>query len=142
MTTTTRHQEMEERAFEFHQENPELWHMFCKFTFELIARGFRHYSAQHGVFARIRWESGSVDANGNNAFKINNNLSAFYEVVRKCLPRVRRILPSSYSDEPGCSCARAEGAWSQGFRGSGKTSQRSGKASQRSDAVPACECSG
>lgn len=78
MTSSNRHQQMEERAFEFHQDNPQVWRMFCEYTFELIARGFRHYSAQHGVFARIRWESDSADANGNNTFKINNNWSAFY----------------------------------------------------------------
>lgn len=73
----TRNEEMREQCEAFHKEHPEVWDLFVRFTFEMIDRGFKNYSAQHGIFARIRWE---IDAGGNGTseFKINNNHSAFY----------------------------------------------------------------
>lgn len=73
----TRYEEMQEQVTRFHKQHPEVWDLFVRFTFEMIDRGFKNYSAQHGIFARIRWE---IDAGGNGAseFKINNNYSAFY----------------------------------------------------------------
>jgi hypothetical protein len=69
---------MRQQCIAFHKEHPEVWDLFVKFTFELIKRGFQHYAAQHGVFARIRWETDQADVDGNPMFKINNNYSAFY----------------------------------------------------------------
>lgn len=74
----SRYDQIEAKAIAFHREHPEVWDHFCRFTFELIDRGFRHYSAQHGVFARIRWETDSATPSGGSTFKINNNYSAFY----------------------------------------------------------------
>ena len=72
----TRYDELHKKVVRYHQEYPEVWDMFVKLTFELISRGFKHYSAQHGIFAKIRWESDLKYGEGN--FKINNNYSAFY----------------------------------------------------------------
>tara|TARA_R110000868_G_scaffold399537_1_gene673349 strand:- start:320 stop:700 length:381 start_codon:yes stop_codon:yes gene_type:complete len=68
---------MRQQCTRFHEQYPEVWDLFIRFTFEMINKGFKNYSAQHGIFARIRWE---MDAGGNdvNQFKINNNYSAFY----------------------------------------------------------------
>lgn len=74
----TRFDQLEAQAVAFHREHPEVWRHFCEFTFELIERGFRHYSAQHGIFARIRWEVDMVTPAGSATFKINNNYSAWY----------------------------------------------------------------
>ena len=73
----TRLEEMREQCLTFHGQHPEVWEMFVRFTFEMINRGFKHYSAQHGIFARIRWEVDS-GGDGTSQFKINNNYSAFY----------------------------------------------------------------
>lgn len=73
----TRLQEMHDQAFEFHKENPKVWELFVKFTFEVIERGFQHYSV-NGVFERIRWESDWADADGRSTFKLNNNHRPFY----------------------------------------------------------------
>jgi hypothetical protein len=73
----TRYDEMLEAANEFHAAHPEVWAWFCHFTFEKINEGFKHYSAQHGVFARIRWETDKAIVD-ENTFKINNNHSPFY----------------------------------------------------------------
>lgn len=75
---TSRYDEIEEQAINFYKEHPEVWTLFCKFTFELINRGFKHYSAQHGVFSQIRWHTDKPDIDGLSTFKINNNYSAFY----------------------------------------------------------------
>ena len=73
-----RHDEMK-RSFEtFHKDNPWFWALFVKYTGELIGRGFKHYSAQHGIFSRIRWEVDTADKKGRSTFKVNNNHSPFY----------------------------------------------------------------
>ena len=72
-----RHEEMRQQCIRFHKDNPEVWDLFVRFTFEMINKGFKNYSAQHGIFARIRWEM-DVGGNGVTQFKINNNYSAFY----------------------------------------------------------------
>ena len=56
--------------------NPQVWRLFERFTFELIRRGFRHYSAD-AVLHRVRWETATAIAD-QSTFKINNNWSAFY----------------------------------------------------------------
>ena len=73
----SRRDEMAEQCTAFHRQHPEVWDLFCRFTFEMIDRGFKNYSAQHGIFARIRWEM-DAGSNGADQFKINNNYSAFY----------------------------------------------------------------
>ena len=74
----TRYMEMKEQCENFHRDHPQVWELFVRFTFELIGRGFKHYSAQHGVFSRIRWETDQADTDGNSIFKVNNNYSPFY----------------------------------------------------------------
>lgn len=74
----TRYEEMRRQCIRFHREHPKVWELFVQFTFELIDRGFKHYSAQHGVFARIRWETDQADVDGRSMFKLNNNYSPFY----------------------------------------------------------------
>jgi hypothetical protein len=64
------------RFAEIDAANPEVWRLFERFTFELIRRGFGHYSAD-AVLHRVRWETASALEDGCT-FKINNNWSAFY----------------------------------------------------------------
>lgn len=73
----TRYEEMEEAAVKFHRENPKVWEYFVRFTFEVIHRGFNHYSV-NGVFERIRWETDEADTEGKSTFKLNNNYRAFF----------------------------------------------------------------
>ena len=72
----SRHEEMKAQVNDFHQQHPEVWRLFCGFAFEMIHRGYLHYSV-NAVFERIRWE---IDAGGDgtDAFKLNNNYRAFY----------------------------------------------------------------
>ena len=73
----TRYEEMEEAAVKFHRQNPKVWEYFVRFTFEVIHRGFKHYSV-NGVFERIRWETDEADTDGKSTFKLNNNYRAFF----------------------------------------------------------------
>lgn len=73
----TRHEEMEEKALEFHQQNPKVWEYFVQFSMERIARGFAVYSV-NGIFERIRWETDQADVDGKSSFKLSNNHRAFY----------------------------------------------------------------
>ena len=80
----TRQEEMAEQCQAFHDEHPEVWRLFVKFTHNVIEAGFKNYSA-NAIFERIRWE---VDVNkeplryvakqNRQPFKLNNNYRAFY----------------------------------------------------------------
>ena len=61
--------------WDFHKENPSVYELFKKFTFEAINAGHEHYGAR-GVIERIRWHT-SVETKGD-PFKINNNWTSFY----------------------------------------------------------------
>lgn len=73
----TRYDEMREQCIEFDRQHPEVWRWFCRLTFDLIARGFKHY-AVNSVFERIRWELDKVGGDGKAQFKLNNNYRPFY----------------------------------------------------------------
>ena len=49
----------------FHENHPEVWDLFVQFSFQMINRGYKHYSA-NAIFERIRWEK---DA-GTNAKRL------------------------------------------------------------------------
>lgn len=99
----TRQEEMAEQCQAFHDEHPEVWRLFVKFTHNVIEAGFKNYSA-NAIFERIRWEvdvntptvtskrfaSLPADRSGNinggepvpipskQPFKLNNNYRAYY----------------------------------------------------------------
>lgn len=74
--TDTRRDEIKAQAQAFHNNHPEVWDYFERFTFEKIRQGHKHYSAM-GVWQRIRWECDS-GADGVAEFKINNNYVPYY----------------------------------------------------------------
>lgn len=68
----------EQAAFaQFDREHPEVWRLFERFTLDLIARGWSHYSAD-AVLHRVRWETDAGAEPGSETFKINNNWTAHY----------------------------------------------------------------
>jgi hypothetical protein len=71
-----RQDEMREQVAEFHRQHPEVWRLFVRFTFQMIERGYRNYSAK-AIFERIRWEK-DAGGDGVTCFKLNNNYTAFY----------------------------------------------------------------
>lgn len=56
--------------WQWHKDNPHVWPLFERFTYDAINAGHKHYSAQ-AIIERIRWHS-EVETKGD-AFKINNN---------------------------------------------------------------------
>lgn len=71
----SRSDEIEAAARRFVKLNPEVWDLFLKFTFQLLARGRKHYSSD-AVLHRIRWYT-DVETSGDE-FKVNNNFSAVF----------------------------------------------------------------
>lgn len=56
--------------------NPEMWHLFERFAWVMIRRGFSHYSAR-AVLHRVRWET-ATPLEDASQYKINNNWSPYY----------------------------------------------------------------
>jgi hypothetical protein len=73
----TRYEELAEECLAFSTEYPTVWELFCKFTFDRIKAGFRHYSAD-AIFHRIRWQTDQPDVDGLSTFKMNDHYTAFY----------------------------------------------------------------
>ena len=64
------------KAFEkFHDENPEVFRLFKKFTFQAIAKGHKQYSAD-AIMHRVRWETSIIT--NDTRYKINNNHISYY----------------------------------------------------------------
>lgn len=72
----TRYEEMREQVKAYHEKHPEVWQLFTDFAFQMINRGYKHYSAK-AVFERIRWEK-DAGGDGVTQFKVGNNHPAFY----------------------------------------------------------------
>jgi hypothetical protein len=66
---------LREKFEDYHTQNPQVYELFKKFCYQLIERGFDHYSA-NAIFERIRWHV-NVETTGDE-FKMNNNYRAFY----------------------------------------------------------------
>lgn len=67
--------DLQKKWKQFHQDNPEVWRLFVRFTFDAINAGYNHYSVA-SVIERIRWHT-AIDTKGDT-FKINNNWKAYY----------------------------------------------------------------
>lgn len=59
----------------FHEENPMVYELLKRFTFQVIERGHKHYGIA-AIFERIRWHT-EIETT-DPVFKLNNNLKAFY----------------------------------------------------------------
>lgn len=62
--------------FKYHDENPQIYDLFLKFTFQVIASGRESYSVD-GITHRMRWYA-EVESHDPDGFKINNNHRAYY----------------------------------------------------------------
>lgn len=71
----TRADQIRARFERFHAANPQVWELFKKFTFQLIAAGRAHYSSD-AIMQRIRWHT-DVETVGEPV-KINDHYTAFY----------------------------------------------------------------
>lgn len=58
----------------YHQDNPQIYEAFKKFTIKAINKGHKRWSAD-AIFHVMRWET---EIEGNDQFKVNNNYTALY----------------------------------------------------------------
>lgn len=71
----TADQNMIEQYKRWDASNPEFYPLFCRFTKQLVDRGFKNIGVAL-IFERIRWES-MVRTQGE-PFKLNNNYRSIY----------------------------------------------------------------
>ena len=67
---------LKRKWWEFHKQNPEVYELVERFTFDVIRREFENYSI-NSVFERIRWHT-DVETRGDAPFKLSNNHRAYY----------------------------------------------------------------
>ena len=64
--------EFHDRRFAaFDRDNPRIWELFVRFTFQAMEAGFRHYSAR-AVAHRIRWHTTVEQRSPDEQFKLAN----------------------------------------------------------------------
>lgn len=73
----TRRDELYDGFIEFHNEHPEFWDQFVKFTHEAMDRGFKQFGSK-AVFERIRWETAIPEDKGHDTTHLKNAYHAFY----------------------------------------------------------------
>jgi len=67
--------DLKDKWWAWHKENPEFYELFKKFTFQAIQKGHRRLSAWL-IVNRIRWETMIVTT--GNEYKISNDFIALY----------------------------------------------------------------
>lgn len=72
----TRADQIEAAFRRFHVDNPNVWVLFERFTFEAIAAGMTSYSSA-AIFERIRWHV-DIETRDADPVKLNNNYRAYY----------------------------------------------------------------
>ena len=68
-------EDLKEKWWKWHNENPEFFDLFERFTFEAISKGHNRLSAWL-IANRIRWETMIVTTGDD--YKISNDFIAFY----------------------------------------------------------------
>lgn len=74
---------LEEQARRFHEANPHVYQLFCRFTYEVIdaqiERGERARFGAKAVFERLRFEALKTKQTwGGRRYVLNNNHTAYY----------------------------------------------------------------
>lgn len=72
----TRADQIFSRFKKFHIANPQIWLLFQRFAFEVINRGYEHYSAD-AIFHRIRWHV-DIETKSDERVKLNDHYPAYY----------------------------------------------------------------
>lgn len=67
---------LEERFWDFHDENPRVYELFDRFAMEAVRAGRTRIGAKM-LIERMRWYT-TVEAVDTDGWKLNNNYTAFY----------------------------------------------------------------
>jgi hypothetical protein len=74
---------LEDAFWKFHNENPHVYELFCKFTSKAINRGYKRFSADM-IMHRIRWETAIttteqfVPPGETQSLKLNDHHVSYY----------------------------------------------------------------
>jgi hypothetical protein len=68
--------ELKLKWWQFHCDNPHVYELVERFTYEAINRGFENYSI-NSIFERIRWHT-DIETEEEEQFKLSNNHRAYY----------------------------------------------------------------
>jgi hypothetical protein len=60
----------------YHEANPRIYQLICKFANQAIARGFREYAIAT-IWERLRWHL-QIEIRSDEEFKLPNNHRAYY----------------------------------------------------------------
>ena len=60
---------------QFHQDNPDVYHLIKHYTYEVIRTGKKRYAIS-AIIERVRWHT-EIETKGDG-YKINNNWRPFY----------------------------------------------------------------
>lgn len=66
---------LEQAFWKCHEENPEIYKLFCRFAHEAIDSGREHFGAG-AIWERMRWFTMVEEKRGD--YKLNNNHRAYY----------------------------------------------------------------
>ena len=66
---------LKRKWWEYHKQNPHVYALVERFTFDVINRRFKNYSI-NSIFERIRWHT-DIETFGDQ-FKLNNDHRAYY----------------------------------------------------------------
>lgn len=72
----------------FHEQNPKVLDLFCRFALEARQAGFKRYSIW-AIANRVRWHV-EIETRSSDGFKLNNNHLSFYaRAVEKRYPTLK-----------------------------------------------------
>jgi hypothetical protein len=69
-------QTLDDKFFQYHDNNPHVFKLFVRFAREAKNAGFKHYG-MHTIMHRVRWHI-NVETNDEDGYKMNNNYSSRY----------------------------------------------------------------
>jgi hypothetical protein len=79
---------IDEKFFEYHKANPNIYELFIIFTREAKRSGRKHYSIW-AIANRIRWHI-NIEVHSKDCFKISNNhLSRYARLLMKLNPEFK-----------------------------------------------------
>ena len=76
LVTPDRERSIEDRFWDFHEANPDVWAHLCRFAQGVVEAGLPRYSIK-ALVERVRYHV-EVEVQTTDGFKINNNYTAYY----------------------------------------------------------------
>lgn len=81
---TSRADELDEEAADFLRDHPDVWALFVRYAFQLIATGRSHGGAK-AIVERIRWDH-ATSAHGGEPVLNNSHTASFARIFAATFP--------------------------------------------------------